>query len=113
MRAIIFAGLIVVTEAGAQIAPAPVRQWPYAVNRWNTDAGLPQNSVNAIIQARDGHLWLATTCLATKRVAGQMIGDVTSWFRNPAIIGFSWRNARRVMLPSRGINLRVVSCPQR
>ena len=32
----------------------------YIVDRWNTDAGLPQSSVNAIMQARDGRLWLAT-----------------------------------------------------
>ncbi len=35
-------------------------QGQYALDRWNTDAGLPQNSVNAIIQSRTGHLWLAT-----------------------------------------------------
>jgi ligand-binding sensor domain-containing protein len=27
---------------------------------WNTENGLPQNSVNAIVQTRDGYLWLAT-----------------------------------------------------
>lgn len=27
---------------------------------WGTDAGLPQNTVNSIVQARDGYLWLAT-----------------------------------------------------
>jgi signal transduction histidine kinase/ligand-binding sensor domain-containing protein/DNA-binding response OmpR family regulator len=33
---------------------------PYTLDRWNTDAGLPQSSVNAIIQGRDGYLWIAT-----------------------------------------------------
>ena len=32
----------------------------YLIDRWNTEAGLPQNSVNAIMQSRDGRLWLAT-----------------------------------------------------
>ena len=32
----------------------------YTVDRWNTESGLPQNSVNAMLQSRDGSLWLAT-----------------------------------------------------
>jgi len=32
----------------------------YKIDRWNTEAGLPQNSVNSIIQASDGRLWVAT-----------------------------------------------------
>ena len=32
----------------------------YALDRWTTDDGLPQNSVNAILQTRVGYLWLAT-----------------------------------------------------
>ena len=35
-----------------------VRQ--YVHNAWQTDDGLPQNYVQAIIQTRDGYLWLAT-----------------------------------------------------
>jgi len=27
---------------------------------WNTENGLPQNSVNSIAQTRDGYIWLAT-----------------------------------------------------
>ncbi len=47
------------------LAPALVRAQgdhaaPFAVNRWNTESGLPQNSVNAILQSRDGYLWLGT-----------------------------------------------------
>src|SRR5689334_15506965 len=33
----------------------------YQFDSWNTDNGLPQNSVNAILQTRDGYLWLATS----------------------------------------------------
>jgi len=33
---------------------------PPVIRSWNTEAGLPQNSVNAIVQAHDGYLWLGT-----------------------------------------------------
>ena len=32
----------------------------YQFDQWTTDDGLPQNAVNAILQTRDGYLWLAT-----------------------------------------------------
>jgi PAS domain S-box-containing protein len=32
----------------------------YVHNTWTTEEGLPQNSVNAIAQTRDGYVWLAT-----------------------------------------------------
>src|SRR5215216_4601585 len=32
----------------------------YRFDHWTTDDGLPQNAVNAILQTRDGYLWLAT-----------------------------------------------------
>ncbi|MCK6684283.1 MAG: ATP-binding protein [Thermoanaerobaculia bacterium] len=32
----------------------------YAIDRWQTSEGLPQNSINSIVQTRDGYLWLAT-----------------------------------------------------
>ncbi|MBL8205455.1 MAG: hypothetical protein JNM09_14555, partial [Blastocatellia bacterium] len=32
----------------------------YHVARWTTEEGLPQNSVTAIVQTRDGYLWLGT-----------------------------------------------------
>ncbi|MGH9943136.1 MAG: ligand-binding sensor domain-containing protein [Pyrinomonadaceae bacterium] len=32
----------------------------YRVQIWTTDEGLPQNSVNAILQTRDGYLWFTT-----------------------------------------------------
>ncbi len=32
----------------------------YQFTSWTTDSGLPQNSINAILQTRDGYLWLAT-----------------------------------------------------
>jgi len=32
----------------------------YTVDKWETDRGLPQNSVIAMTQTRDGYLWLGT-----------------------------------------------------
>lgn len=32
----------------------------FVVHGWDTDAGLPQNTVNDIVQTRDGYLWLTT-----------------------------------------------------
>lgn len=32
----------------------------YHVDRWTTEEGLPQNSITAIVQTRDGYLWLGT-----------------------------------------------------
>jgi signal transduction histidine kinase/ligand-binding sensor domain-containing protein len=32
----------------------------YRFDRWTTDEGLPQNSVNGIIQSRDGYIWAVT-----------------------------------------------------
>src|SRR5436190_7559570 len=42
------------------IFPSVVRG-QYEFDVWNTDNGLPQNSVNAILQTRDGYLWLTTS----------------------------------------------------
>ncbi len=33
---------------------------PYTIDAWETDDGLPQNSVIAMTQTRDGYLWLGT-----------------------------------------------------
>jgi ligand-binding sensor domain-containing protein len=35
-------------------------QAQYRVDRWTTDDGLPQNSINSLVQTRDGYLWLTT-----------------------------------------------------
>src|SRR5436190_12994766 len=36
-------------------------QAQYRFDNWTTDNGLPQNSVNAITQTRDGYLWFTTS----------------------------------------------------
>ncbi len=41
----------------AALAPATA---PYTISVYDTDAGLPQNSVIAMTQTRDGYLWLGT-----------------------------------------------------
>src|SRR6266536_815526 len=33
----------------------------YSLDTWTVDRGLPENSVFAIVQTRDGYLWLGTT----------------------------------------------------
>jgi ligand-binding sensor domain-containing protein len=47
---IICALLCATAEAAAQ----------YRIDVWNTESGLPQNSVYSILQTRDGYLWLTT-----------------------------------------------------
>jgi len=43
------------------VAECPlVARGQYFFDSWTTDNGLPQNSVNSILQTRDGFLWLAT-----------------------------------------------------
>src|SRR3982074_1919085 len=32
----------------------------YVHNSWSTNEGLPQDSVNAVVQTSDGYLWIAT-----------------------------------------------------
>jgi len=42
--------------------PAPARSHPrqYVATVWQTEQGLPQNSVNAMVQDRQGYLWIGT-----------------------------------------------------
>ena len=44
--------------AGARCAPTA--STPYRFDTWTADGGLPQNSVYAILQTRDGYLWFTT-----------------------------------------------------
>jgi signal transduction histidine kinase/ligand-binding sensor domain-containing protein len=50
---VLVAGLIV-------LGLAAITSAQYRFDRWTTENGLPQNSVNAIVQTRDGYLWLGT-----------------------------------------------------
>jgi ligand-binding sensor domain-containing protein/signal transduction histidine kinase len=53
---LVLAGLPGFGQAGAMTDFAQ----QYVIRSWGTDAGLPQNSVNAIAQTPEGYLWLAT-----------------------------------------------------
>lgn len=52
-RAVVFWGLASVVSANSAKAAS-------RFDSWTTETGLPQNSVNAILQTRDGYLWIAT-----------------------------------------------------
>ena len=54
--ALAFFGLLV----AAPLLRAQPLAAPYSIDQWQTDQGLPQNSVTAIVQTRDGYLWLGT-----------------------------------------------------
>ena len=53
-----FASLLAPVRADAGGDPLPLRH--YLRQTWQTAEGLPQNSVRAIAQTRDGYLWFAT-----------------------------------------------------
>ena len=44
------------------IAPVHAQSYPaqYVTTNWQTEQGLPQNSVNALVQDHDGYLWIGT-----------------------------------------------------
>jgi transcriptional regulator with PAS, ATPase and Fis domain/ligand-binding sensor domain-containing protein len=50
--------VLVVTTARAQTADQPVPG--YVMKRWTTGDGLPHNSIQALLQTRDGYLWIGT-----------------------------------------------------
>lgn len=59
MFAVVSATSVGVSSAQTSTSdPLPPRQ--FVVSHWNLDEGLPQSSVNAVLQTRDGYLWLAT-----------------------------------------------------
>jgi signal transduction histidine kinase/streptogramin lyase len=51
---------LTLTLLGEQTAAARERPVKYLHGVWNTENGLPQNSVTAILQSRDGYLWVGT-----------------------------------------------------
>ena len=53
------AGISLAAATASALNPAtPIAQ--YGRDVWDSDSGLPQNSVDAILQTRDGYLWLGT-----------------------------------------------------
>jgi len=62
LRRVIFliATFLLAMANGMGGAWAGTRATRYLIDGWQTDQGLPQNSVISIAQTRDGYLWLAT-----------------------------------------------------
>jgi ligand-binding sensor domain-containing protein/signal transduction histidine kinase len=60
MAAFLAAWLCLGLSAAVLHAAEGVAANPLVIRSWETAAGLPQNTVNAIVQTRDGYLWLAT-----------------------------------------------------
>ena len=57
--AILLCWLVLAGAAAARSAPLPTAS-EYVVTTWQMDEGLPQNTVTAVTQTRDGYLWLGT-----------------------------------------------------
>jgi len=56
---VLWLGWAGLTVGQAQInAPASLED--LVLRNWDTEAGLPQNTINTMIQTRDGYLWLGT-----------------------------------------------------
>ena len=59
--ALFAAGCLVLAAPPAAAALDPLKQIrQYMRTVWDTDTGLPQNSVQAVLQTRDGYVWLGT-----------------------------------------------------
>ena len=59
---LIFSFLSLLTRTGVLAADAPVStQDPgYVIVNWGVQDGLPSSRINAVLQTRDGYIWLAT-----------------------------------------------------
>ena len=56
-----FAALLLAASAGLRAdEPGPPTSADFVVKVWETDDGLPHNSISAVLQRSDGFLWLAT-----------------------------------------------------
>src|SRR5438309_522234 len=59
-RGLCMAGLVLAAQAGFCSLATTNTIIPYSMRTWQTDEGLPQNSVYAIAQTPDGYLWVGT-----------------------------------------------------
>lgn len=53
-------GIELSAETGKSSATDQIAESDYLVNFWRTGEGLPHNNVNAVLQTRDGYLWVGT-----------------------------------------------------
>src|SRR6185369_12264710 len=60
LRAALAAALLVLAASPARALDPRKSITQYALQVWKTENGLPQNTVQAIAQTRDGYLWLGT-----------------------------------------------------
>ena len=60
IRSIAASGIVALLLASSARAGAEARLAEYVSRVWQTENGLPQNAVQAIVQTRDGYLWLGT-----------------------------------------------------
>jgi signal transduction histidine kinase/ligand-binding sensor domain-containing protein len=51
---------LIAASAYARAGDAADGDFNYSVHRWQQEQGLPQNTVNTVLQGQDGYLWLAT-----------------------------------------------------
>ncbi|MFK7846275.1 MAG: ATP-binding protein [Rhodothermales bacterium] len=59
--ALLHAGLLVDAHAQGQITLDPAKQISqYIHEAWETEDGLPQNSVSSLVQSQNGYLWIGT-----------------------------------------------------
>src|SRR3990170_4331466 len=47
-------------QLGSSLLPSSIASSSYRFDHWRTDDGLPDNTVNALLQTSDGYLWLGT-----------------------------------------------------
>lgn len=61
LQALHRSGLVLafLAQIGRAIAGSEANE-NFSIETWSTDRGLPQNSVNALLQSRDGYIWLGT-----------------------------------------------------
>lgn len=52
--------LLAAAVLGGGIFHAPAAMPNYLIRTWQVEGGLPQNKVTAVVQTRDGYLWLGT-----------------------------------------------------
>jgi ligand-binding sensor domain-containing protein/signal transduction histidine kinase len=59
LRSVVFAATLLCAAAASALDPHQSLR-SYGHQSWQTDSGLPQNTVHAILQTGDGYLWFAT-----------------------------------------------------